>query len=40
MARLSEAGEAITVTHFNSHVINRLFDSFEHFVAQESFQPA
>ena len=33
MTRLSDAGEAITV-------INGLPDSYEQFVAQESFQPA
>ena len=40
MTRLSEAGEAITDTLFNALVINGLPDSFEHFVVQESFQPA
>ena len=40
MTRLSEAGEAITDTLFNALMINGLLDSYEHFVVQESFQPA
>ena len=40
MTRLSEAGEAITDSLFNALVINGLPDSYEHFVVQESFQPA
>ena len=38
--RLSEAGEAITDTLFIALVIKGLPDSYEHFVVQESFQPA
>ena len=40
MTRLSEAGKAITDTLFNALVINRLPDGYEHFVVQESIQPA
>ena len=40
ITRLSEAGEAITATLFNVLVINGLPDGYEHFVMQESFQPA
>ena len=40
MTRLSETGEAITDTLFNTLVINGLPDSYEHSVVQESFQPA
>ena len=40
MTRLSKAGEAITDTLFKPLVINGLPDSYEHFVVQESFQPA
>ena len=40
MTWLSGAGEAITETLFNALVINGLPDSYEHFVVQESFQPA
>ena len=38
--RLSEAGEAITETLFKALVTHGLPDSYEHFVVQESFQPA
>ena len=38
MTRLSEAGEAITDALFKGLVINRLSDSYGHFVLQESFQ--
>ena len=40
MTRLCEAGEVISDTLFNALVINGLPESYEHFVVQESFQPA
>ena len=40
MTRLTEAGEQISETLFNALVINGLPESFEHFVVQESFNPA
>ena len=40
MTRLSEVGEAITGTLFNALVINGMYDSYERFLVQESFQPA
>ena len=40
MTRLSEAGEGITDTLFNALVIKGLPDRPDHFVVQESFQPA
>ena len=40
MTRLSDAGERISNTLFNALVINGLPEQYEHFVVQESFQPA
>ena len=40
MTRLSDAGERISDTLFNALVINGLPEQYEHFVVQESFQPA
>jgi hypothetical protein len=40
MSRLSEAGEKISETLFNALIINGLPDKYEHFVVQESFNPA
>ena len=40
MTRLNEAGERISDTLFNALVINGLPKQYEHFVVQESFQPA
>ena len=40
MTRLCEAGERISDTLFNALVINGLPEQYEHFVVQESFQPA
>ena len=38
--RLSDAGERVSDTLFNALVINGLPEQYEHFVVQESFQPA
>ncbi len=40
MSRLSEAGEQVSETLFNALVINGLPEKYEHFVVQESFNPA
>ncbi len=40
MSRLSEAGEQVSETLFNALVINGLPGKYEHFVVQESFNPA
>ena len=40
MIRLSDAGERVSDTLFNALVINGLPEQYEHFVVQESFQPA
>ena len=40
MTRLNDAGETISDTLFNALVINGLPEQYEHFVVQESFQPA
>ena len=40
MSRLTETGENMTETLFNALVINGLPDRYEHFVVQESFNPA
>ena len=40
MSRLSEAGEKISETLCNALIINGLPDKYEHFVVQESFNPA
>jgi hypothetical protein len=40
MSRLTEAGEKISETLFNALVINGLPEKYEHFVVQESFNPA
>ena len=40
MTRLSDAGERVSDTLFNALVISRLPEQYEHFVVQESFQPA
>ena len=40
MSRLSDAGEQITETLFNALIINGLPGKYEHFVVQESFNPA
>ena len=40
MSRLTEAGENMTETLFNALVINGLPERYEHFVVQESFNPA
>ena len=40
MSRLSEAGEKISETLFNALISNGLPDKYEHFVVQESFNPA
>ena len=40
MSRLTEAGENMTETLFNTLVINGLPERYEHFVVQESFNPA
>ena len=40
MTRLSDAGERVSDTLFNALVINGLPEQYEHFVVQESFQPA
>jgi hypothetical protein len=40
MSRLSDAGEKISETLFNALVINSLPEKYEHFVVQESFNPA
>ena len=40
MSRLIEAGENMTETLFNALVINGLPERYEHFVVQESFNPA
>ena len=40
MSRLSEVGEKISETLFNALIINGLPDKYEHFVVQESFNPA
>ena len=40
MSRLTEAGDNISETLFNALVINGLKEKFEHFVVQESFNPA
>ena len=40
MSRLTEAGENISETLFNALVINGLPEKYEHFIVQESFNPA
>ena len=40
MSRLTEAGEKMSETLFNALVINGLPEKYEHFVVQESFNPA
>ena len=40
ISRLTEAGENMTETLFNALVINGLPERYEHFVVQESFNPA
>ncbi|CAB3992896.1 Hypothetical predicted protein [Paramuricea clavata] len=40
MSRLTEAGEKISETLFNALVINGLPEKYEHFIVQESFNPA
>ncbi len=40
MSRLTEAGEKISETLFNALVVNGLPEKYEHFVVQESFNPA
>ena len=40
MTRLSDAGERVSDTLFNVLVFNGLPEQYEHFVVQESFQPA
>ena len=39
-SRLNEAGEEISETLFNALVINGLPEQYEHFIVQESFNPA
>ena len=40
MSRLTEAGEKISETLFNALVVNGLPEKYEHFVVQESVNPA
>ena len=40
MSQLTEAGEKISETLFNALVINGLPEKYEHFVVQQSFNPA
>ena len=40
MSRLTEAGDNMTETFFNTLVINGLPERYEHFVVQKSFNPA
>ena len=40
MSQLTEAGENISETLFNALVINGLPEKYEHFIVQESFNPA
>ena len=40
MSRLTEAGEKISETLFNTLAVNRLLEKYEHFIVQESFNPA
>ena len=40
MSRLTEAGEKISETLFNALVVNGLPEKYEHFIVQESFNPA
>ena len=40
MSRLTEAGENISETLFNASVVNGLPEKYEHFIVQESFNPA
>ena len=40
MSRLTEAGENISETLFNALVINGLPEKYEHFIVQQSFNPA
>ena len=40
MSRLTEAGEKISETLFNALVVNGLQEKYEHFIVQESFNPA
>ncbi len=40
MCRLTETGEKISETLFNALIVNGLPEKYEHFVVQESFNPA
>ena len=40
MSRLTEAGEKMSETLFNALVVNGLPERYEHFIVQESFNPA
>ena len=40
MSRLTKTGENISETLFNALLINGLPEKYEHFIVQESFNPA